>query len=70
VVVGVGVGVGVGVVGRRAGDDGGRGVDRADVAWLRGEASSRARVTSDPSSPGELGGRIMMTSASDAVSRP
>ncbi len=51
--------------GRRAGDDGGRGVDRTDVAWARGEAKTRAMVTNDPKRPlrCEGDGRIMMTSA-------
>ncbi len=50
---------------RRAGDDGGRGVDRTDVAWVRGETKTRALVTNDPMSPArcERSGRIMMTSA-------
>jgi hypothetical protein len=52
---------------KRAGDDGGWGVDRTDVAWERGEAKTRALVTNDPSKP-VRGGRIMMTSA--RVSRP
>ena len=37
--------------GRGAGDGGGRGVDRTDVAWARGEAKTRAMVTNDPRSP-------------------
>jgi hypothetical protein len=50
---------------RGAGDDGGRGVGRTDVAWARGEANTRAMVTNDPMSPArcERAGRIMMTSA-------
>jgi hypothetical protein len=56
---------------REAGDDGGWGVDRTGVAWMRGEAKTRAMVTNDPKKPLRVVGcgvRIMMTSA--RFSRP
>jgi hypothetical protein len=56
---------------RGAGDDGGRGVGRTDVAWKREEVNARALVTKDPRVPARSPGRrIMMTSARDWVSRP